>query len=38
MHEAIGGSILHIPPKLKHSVLLEVPTEIAGLLLNLPSV
>lgn len=34
MHEAIPGSSLHILPNLKHSVLLEAPTEIAGLLLN----
>lgn len=34
MHDAIPGSTLHILPKLKHSVLLEAPTEIAGLLLD----
>jgi (E)-2-((N-methylformamido)methylene)succinate hydrolase len=34
MHEAIRGSRLHILPKLKHSILLEAPTEIAGLLLD----
>ncbi len=34
MHDAIPGSILHILPNLKHSVLLEAPTEIAGLLLD----
>lgn len=34
MHEAISGSTLHILPNLKHSVLLEAPTEIAGLLLD----
>jgi pimeloyl-ACP methyl ester carboxylesterase len=34
MHDAIPGSTLHILPGLKHSVLLEAPTEIAGLLLD----
>ena len=34
MHESIRGSRLHILPGLKHSVLLEAPTEIAGLLLD----
>lgn len=34
MHDAIPGSTLHILPNLKHSVLLEAPTEIAGLLLD----
>jgi (E)-2-((N-methylformamido)methylene)succinate hydrolase len=32
MHEAIPGSTLHILPGLKHSVLLEAPAAIAGLL------
>lgn len=34
MHDAIPGSTLHILPNLKHSVLLEAPIEIAGLLLD----
>ncbi len=34
MHDAIPGSRLHILPGLKHSVLLEAPAEIAGLLLD----
>ncbi len=34
MHDSIPGSTLHILPNLKHSVLLEAPTEIAGLLLD----
>lgn len=34
MHDAIPASTLHILPGLKHSVLLEAPMEIAGLLLD----
>jgi pimeloyl-ACP methyl ester carboxylesterase len=34
MHAAIPGSTLHILPKLKHSVLLEVPEAITALLLD----
>jgi pimeloyl-ACP methyl ester carboxylesterase len=34
MHDAIAGSTLRILPNLKHSVLLEAPTDIAGLLLE----
>ncbi|HKX08424.1 MAG TPA: alpha/beta fold hydrolase [Stellaceae bacterium] len=34
MRDAIPGSKMHILPGLKHSVLLEAPTEIAGLLLD----
>jgi len=32
MHEKIPGSSLHVLPGLKHSVLVEAPAEIAGLL------
>jgi (E)-2-((N-methylformamido)methylene)succinate hydrolase len=34
MHDAIPGSQLHILPGLKHSVLLEAPTDISRLLLD----
>jgi len=34
MHERIPGSSLHVLPGLKHSVLVEAPAEIAGLLEN----